>query len=793
MLIDRQENVAKQEQYEHYTYKLLNSDGVQNQSDITISFDPTYQTLVFHHITVIRNGKVENRLDNKRVQVIQREQNMDRHLYDGTLTAILNLADIRVGDIIDYSFTKKGYNPILDGHVARNYYLNFSIPVDHIYQRLLFPKEKSLKIKSNNTDIKPIIYEKGLSSEYIWEVKQIPAFLIDSNYPSWFDPYARVEVSDFDSWSNVVQWGIRHFSLTPSEQKQVKNIVDDKWSIATTPEIFVMEVIHFVQDEIRYLGFENGLNSHKPHSPLMVYNQRFGDCKDKSLLLTALLQARGIEAHPVLINTKLKDKLNEKLPTLNTFDHCVVELELDGKHHYVDPTISDQGGNIESIYFPSYRAGLVLKNGIEKLSEIPLLNKGEISEDNYFILDKINGGASWEVRTSYKGIEADIIRSRINGTSLKSLQTDYLTFYGNLYSNVQVAKPLQVEDDQDLNILVVKEYYSVPEFWKENEGVENQIYAEVYPISLETFFNISKYNDRKAPYPLSFPTLYKHSIQVTLPEPWTISSDETSISSDYYTYEYKVRYYPKSNMLIINTTYETLMDHVPVPAIPKMIEDHKVMMNELSYYLTYNQNASVFNLSLMMVMIGVILLLCASYGAYLIYSKYDPEPENSIYPGNNLGGWLVLAALGVILTPIRVLVNLLGSEAYFNDNVWNSVYSQSIGLASLVFGEYVFNIFYFVFSLLIIALFFNRRSSLPLLISIGYLVYFVMLLVDEFFANQLALGTPEPTSWPDIFRALLTVIVWVPYFHYSERVKNTFVLRRDGNDRNGSTVYTLHK
>ena len=54
-----------------------------------------------------------------------------------------------------------------------------------------------------------------------------------------------------------------------------------------------------MQDEVRYLGLENGISAYKPSSPNKVYNQRFGDCKDKSLLLVTMLNQMNIEAYPV--------------------------------------------------------------------------------------------------------------------------------------------------------------------------------------------------------------------------------------------------------------------------------------------------------------------------------------------------------------------------------------------------------------------------------------------------------------------------------------------------------------
>ena len=67
-----------------------------------------------------------------------------------------------------------------------------------------------------------------------------------------------------------------------------------------------------MQDDIRYLGFENGLNSFKPSKPIEVLKRRFGDCKDKALLLSTLLQSYGIAANPILVNSTYGKNIDEK-------------------------------------------------------------------------------------------------------------------------------------------------------------------------------------------------------------------------------------------------------------------------------------------------------------------------------------------------------------------------------------------------------------------------------------------------------------------------------------------------
>ena len=99
-----------------------------------------------------------------------------------------------------------------------------------------------------------------------------------------------------------------------------------------------------LESTVRYLGIEVGENSHRPYPVETILSRRFGDCKDKSLLLCTMLRRLGFEAHPSLVDTDVRHNLAEWLPSPLAFDHMVTQLRFHGKDIWLDPTDSDQGG-----------------------------------------------------------------------------------------------------------------------------------------------------------------------------------------------------------------------------------------------------------------------------------------------------------------------------------------------------------------------------------------------------------------------------------------------------------------
>ncbi|HMC96791.1 MAG TPA: DUF2569 family protein, partial [Flavobacteriales bacterium] len=85
-------------------------------------------------------------------------------------------------------------------------------------------------------------------------------------------------------------------------------------------------------------------------------------------------------------------------------------------------------------------------------------------------------------------------------------------------------------------------------------------------------------------------------------------------------------------------------------------------------------------------------------------------------------------------------------------------------------------------TILLLVLFFKRRSSVPLLMQVLYIGSLVWLLVDFWIYEAMDLGTVlgEPYGTKDIIRSFIVAVIWVPVFGLSERVRLTFTrqLRR---------------
>src|SRR5690606_18921078 len=198
----------------------------------------------------------------------------------------------------------------------------------------------------------------------------------------------------------------------------------------------------------------------------VIYNHRYGDCKDKSPLLTHMLQRKGIGSSLSLATTYEDKELDKGQPTRFAFNHVVLAAVLAGNMIAVVPTIIDQGGYILNRYYPYYGKVLFLENGT-RLSEVrkPIPNHAYFVEivDVIQILD--DGKANLKLKTTYYDHEAERMRTLLKSSAKNQLQREYEDYFQKIYRKAKNISPLDINDDLANNILTIKEEYLFEDYF----------------------------------------------------------------------------------------------------------------------------------------------------------------------------------------------------------------------------------------------------------------------------------------------------------------------------------------
>jgi Flp pilus assembly protein TadD len=254
---------------------------------------------------------------------------------------------VSVGDVVEYDVVTKSV-PLLAGEFWQTWnFLTNAICLDEQLD-LNIPGNRLLKIKSP-PETEPSVRSDGDRRIYHWATATL-------EYPEVANPMGKMKFdvktmlegvqpseprqvlfSTFRSWDAVGRWyaELEHDrrAVTPEIRAKADEIVKGQ----TTQPAKAQALYSWVSRNIRYVSLSFGVGRYQPHSAGEVLQNRYGDCKDKTTLLEAFLEAEGLHGDAVLINSK--HKIDPDVPSPLQFDHAFTFVTIDGHDAWLDSTL----------------------------------------------------------------------------------------------------------------------------------------------------------------------------------------------------------------------------------------------------------------------------------------------------------------------------------------------------------------------------------------------------------------------------------------------------------------------
>jgi hypothetical protein len=122
-----------------------------------------------------------------------------------------------------------------------------------------------------------------------------------------------------------------------NQPNQLKAQVESLISGKTTQEEKIKSIYYWVQDNIRYIAFEQGIAAYKPESAAKVFNNRYGDCKGMANLTKEMLKLAGFDARLTWIGTN-DIPYSTDIPSLAIYNHMICTVILGDKRYFLDAT-----------------------------------------------------------------------------------------------------------------------------------------------------------------------------------------------------------------------------------------------------------------------------------------------------------------------------------------------------------------------------------------------------------------------------------------------------------------------
>lgn len=586
LLIDKQVKIddSTKATYTHHVAKAVDTRGLEDIANINIEFDPAYQSVTLHGVRVLRDGKSIDKLADARIHVLQRERELEYLIYDGSKTINIVLQDVRVGDLVDYSYSIQGNNPVFGGKVSGGTELQWSVPVGRVFVRLLAPEARDMRVTLHHTTQKlQAGTHDGMREYRVLQDDVLPAHP-ERDAPDWYDPYAAIQWSDYADWPTVAHWALplyRPGELGAPLQREIDRIAREH----PDQEGRLLAALRLVQHDIRYLGIEAGAASHAPTAPAVVYARRFGDCKDKTTLLTAVLRALGVDAKPALVNTREGKGIADMWPTPAAFDHAIVRATIQGRQYWLDATRSPQMGDLDHLFQPDFGLALVIDDSTTALVEMnpPHPPKRTVR----VALDAHNGigePVAMTVMTTMVGKDAERLLADLASDGKNAMAKRYLNYYANSYAGIRQTAALEITQDEHANSVTIVERYEIPDFWEYNEKTKRH-QAAIRGGEVDDEVNITVGLHRNAPLGIAYPHDIEQTTVLTLPEKWKLHPYSNSIDDPAFHYTRSVTPSADGRSVTIVDSYSAKADHVDIRDLASYSSHLEAAHDDINYRL----------------------------------------------------------------------------------------------------------------------------------------------------------------------------------------------------------------
>jgi hypothetical protein len=262
----------------------------------------------------------------------------------------------------------------------------------------------------------------------VWSFRRdkVAPSVMERNAQAAWRTRSQVRFTTMESWDPYVNWVRDLFRQSSKVTPKVASKAAELVVGLLTSEAKIDAVYRYAVEEIQYeQDYARVIEGWEPHLPDQVLDRRYGDCKDKTMLIVTMLTSLGIQAHPALIRTWSLGGLDRKLPG-SQFNHAVVYLPVQNgleTARFLDSTAEYLDRDNLRIDIQGTDALIITPKAWSFVTVPPR------PADHEYLRVKLrhNGARSWSAQLRYRGQTAGTIRRIGDGEKQRFLMQSLAT------------------------------------------------------------------------------------------------------------------------------------------------------------------------------------------------------------------------------------------------------------------------------------------------------------------------------------------------------------------------------
>jgi hypothetical protein len=390
-----------------------------------------------------------------------------------------------------YSGLEKGglselsYNRIYhDPHFFGSFHFSSYLPVEKASYSITVPSDMEIAFTLFGTEKEKVIFTetvKGKTKTLTWTAENLKKLeseddALDFNY---FSTHVVVRIAKYNHNNTTTRFlgdvndlytYYRDFvkDINLKEDADLIKLADSISKNHTTPDDKVKAIYYWVQENIKYVAFEDSLGGFVPREAKLVCDRRYGDCKDMSSLLYKMINSIGLKAYYTWIGTRDIPYTYIEVPTPKVDNHMICTYFNGTDYIFLDATGNDEFGKPTS-FIQGKQALVGISETEFKLLQVPIVpaEQNAVADTVYLTIeDNLVKGKG---KVTYIGYDASYLRPYIQGYD----ETEMKKFFENSFkkgNNKSTSSGDSIHNLKNKDLPLIMEYkFDIPEYIKINE------------------------------------------------------------------------------------------------------------------------------------------------------------------------------------------------------------------------------------------------------------------------------------------------------------------------------------
>lgn len=324
--------------YVQKVIQVVKSPAAQQLQSWPITFDPDQEEVRVLDASIL---KPDGRKVHADTMVTDAVSDPQYRLYYRNRNLVLIFSSLAEGDRIwiEYKVSDVGEQNKYGQYFGDLVPFAGSVPILMKQYTLVLPESFPLHMDSQRLDVTPMVVTQRDRKIYRWVVRNVDRLTQEPQMPGYTEVGPYLHVSTFRDWDALGAWYAKFIADQWEMTPDVKAKVAELTAGLTTQEDKARAIHRWVVQQTHYVGLEFGVHGYRPYKVRQIFERRFGDCKDKALLMAAMMREAGVDASMVLVRTRDNGEIDPQPASLAIFNHAIcylpgLKLFLDGTAEY---------------------------------------------------------------------------------------------------------------------------------------------------------------------------------------------------------------------------------------------------------------------------------------------------------------------------------------------------------------------------------------------------------------------------------------------------------------------------